>query len=394
MDGIGEGGAAAALNRAAAAALPGPGTGGVGEMLDSWDDNEGYYRYRLGDLLDGGRYRVCGLQGSGVFSTVLRVKELVQTQSGSGAPPTVQEGRELVVKLIRNNETMLKAGLKELEYLRLLRDHDPDNRRHCVRLLHHFRHRGHLALVFEPMQMDLRKVIKKFGSVGLSIQAVRSYAKQLMIALKHLKKCQILHGDIKPDNILVNDTMNVVKICDFGSAGRLSDACEITPYLVSRFYRAPEIMLGLKYDEAADLWSVGCCLFELYTGKILFNGADNNTMLKCIQDIKGRFNKRMIARAAFAYQHFDEEGVFELKKKDSVTGEERRQKIRYDKPTKDLHQLLRTANGGSNDKAKLSHHDSKKLRQLADFIHQCLMLDPQQRAKCEDLLKHPFITED
>lgn len=173
---------------------------GAGEMMDSYDDHEGYYRYRLGDLLEGGRYRVTGLQGSGVFSTVLRVRELVPGQSG--APST--EGRELVVKLIRANDTMFAAGQKELEYLRILSAADPENRKHTVRLLAHFMHRNHLCLVFEPLNMDLRKVIKKFGSVGLNLRAVRSYAKQLMIALRHLKKCQILHGDIKPDNSQAN----------------------------------------------------------------------------------------------------------------------------------------------------------------------------------------------
>lgn len=89
--------------------------------------------------------------------------------------------------------------------------------------------------------MNLREVLKKYGKdVGLSIKAVRAYTQQLMLALRHLKKCNILHGDIKPDNILVNDTRLFLKLCDFGSASYATD-CEITPYLVSRFYRAPEI---------------------------------------------------------------------------------------------------------------------------------------------------------
>jgi len=121
---------------------------------------EGYYRYRLGDLLEGGRYRVCGLQGSGVFSTVLRVRELLP--GTNGAPST--EGRELVVKLIRSNETMYKAGQKELEYLKLLAANDPDNKKHVVHLLANFMHRNHLCLVFEPLNMDLRKVRKSMRS--------------------------------------------------------------------------------------------------------------------------------------------------------------------------------------------------------------------------------------
>ena len=89
--------------------------------------------------------------------------------------------------------------------------------------------------------MNLREVLKKYGrEVGLHIKAVRSYTQQLLLALKLLKRCCILHADIKPDNILVNDTKLLLKLCDFGSASHISEN-EITPYLVSRFYRAPEI---------------------------------------------------------------------------------------------------------------------------------------------------------
>lgn len=235
--------------------------------------------------------------------------------------------------------------------------------------------------------MDLRKVIKKFGSVGIKLSAVRSYAKQLMVALKHLKRCSILHGDIKPDNILVNENLNVIKLADFGSAGRLDGECTITPYLVSRFYRAPEIMLGSRYDHQIDLWSVGCVLYELYTGRILFSGNDNNAMLKAQQDLKGRFPKRVLKGGQFTSEHFDEEGTFEWKKVEAATGKTIVTKIRYtEKPPRDLLHLLRDAPGD-----KLGPKDSAKLKQLAEFIHSCTALDPAQRGKCEELIKHPFI---
>ena len=93
--------------------------------------------------------------------------------------------------------------------------------------------------------MNLRDVVKKFGKdVGLNIRAVRAYAQQLFLAMSLLRKCNITHADIKPDNILVNEQKTLLKLCDLGSA---SDAAEndITPYLVSRFYRAPEISMSL-----------------------------------------------------------------------------------------------------------------------------------------------------
>lgn len=115
--------------------------------------------------------------------------------------------------------------------------------------------------------MNLREVVKRFGKdVGINLNAVKSYAVQMFLALSLLKKCDIMHADIKPDNILVSESKAVLKVCDLGSASDLKEN-EITPYLVSRFYRAPEIILGLPYDCSLDTWSIACTLYELYTGQ-------------------------------------------------------------------------------------------------------------------------------
>ncbi|KAJ7943183.1 Protein kinase-like protein [Quillaja saponaria] len=229
-------------------------------LHDNWDDPEGYYNYRFGEILDG-RYEVTAAHGRGVFSSVVRARNL---ETGKGEP------EEVAIKIIRNNDTMYKAGMNELVILKKLVGADPDDKRHCVRFLSNFKYRNHLCLVFESLNMNLREVLKKFGrNIGLSLNGVRAYAKQLFMSLKHLRNCGVLHCDIKPDNMLVNEAKNVLKLCDFGNA-MFSGKNEVTPYLVSRFYRAPEIILGLPYDHPLDMWSVGCCLYELYTGKVLF----------------------------------------------------------------------------------------------------------------------------
>jgi serine/threonine protein kinase len=111
----------------------------------------------------------------------------------------------------------------------------------------------------------------------------------------------------------------MLKICDLGSASDASDN-EITPYLVSRFYRAPEIILGMPYDFAIDIWSVGCTLYELYTGKILFTGRTNNQMLRSIMDCRGKFTTKMLKRSQFAHIHFDEMANFRSVEQDKLTG--------------------------------------------------------------------------
>ena len=107
--------------------------------------------------------------------------------------------------------------------------------------------------------INLRELTKKYGrGIGLNIAAVSKYAAQMLISLYHLRNCGVLHADIKPDNILVSASRTMVKLADFGSA-MFSGDNEITPYLVSRFYRAPEVILGLKYGELCLMYEHTIC---------------------------------------------------------------------------------------------------------------------------------------
>ncbi|XP_027203638.2 uncharacterized protein LOC113797461 isoform X1 [Dermatophagoides pteronyssinus] len=342
-------------------------------LIDNWDDSEGYYRIRIGEMLEN-RYSVYGFTGQGVFSNVVRARDKNKDQ------------QDVAIKIIRNNEVMHKTGLKELEMLKCLNAADPDDKYHCLRLYSSFYHRQHLCLVFEPLAMNLREVLKKYGKdVGLHIDAVRSYAHQLFLALRLLKKTSILHADIKPDNILVNNKKTVLKLCDFGSASYLRDS-EIAPYLVSRFYRAPEIILGLQYDHAIDMWSVGCTLFELYTGKIMFSGKSNNQMLKYFMDLRGKFSHRMIRKASFRDQHFDSDYNFLYQDIDRVTEKVKIVTITNIQASRDLQSELMAGQ-------QLSEPLFRKVGQLKDLLDKICVLDPTRRLTPSQALMHPFISE-
>lgn len=239
-------------------------------------------------------------------------------------------------KLFRNapaNSARTRAGHKEIQLLNQLATMDPSGKYNCVKLLDHFTDRDHLCLVFEAMKGgNLRDVLKKYGTkVGLSIKAVKIYAMKMMLALKLLKKCKILHADIKLDNILVNETKTSIKLGDFGSAFAITENT-IAPYLVSRFYRAPEvgeyilslqqltsIVLGIQYGYGIDMWSVGACLYEIFTGKILFPGKSNNEMLYYFMEVAGPFSKKLIKKGQFSDQYFDESGAFKRVMIDKIT---------------------------------------------------------------------------
>jgi serine/threonine-protein kinase PRP4 len=346
--------------------------------LDNAADSEGYYQVILGEHLDGGRYQVFSSIGKGMFANVVRARVL-QSETG-------EVGREVAIKIIRSQESMYKAGQKEVQILNKLKQSDPDDRKHVVRLERTFEHRGHLCLVFESLSMNLRDVVKRFGKdVGLNIRAVRAYAQQLLLALSLLRKCNIMHADIKPDNILVNEQKTQLKLCDLGSA---SDASEndITPYLVSRFYRAPEIILGIPYDPALDIWSVGCTLYELYTGKILLPGRSNNQMLLLMMELKGRFNQKTIKKAKFGDTYFDEMGGFDSIEKDRVTGADVVRKVHISKPARDLRARLMPPSS-----AQMKDDERKLLTSFVDLLDKCLALDPARRITPKEALMHPFL---
>ena len=193
--------------------------------------------------------------------------------------------------------------------------------------------------------------------------------------------------------MLVNDARSLLKICDLGSASDASEN-EITPYLVSRFYRAPEVILGLPYDFAIDTWSVGCTLFELYTGKILFTGRNNNGMLRSIMECRGKFSHKMLRKAQFAELHFDDLLNFRSVERDKITGKDVVRVLNFNKPTRDLRTRLAgggDAGGGGKDGRKLAEAEGKEAALFADFLDKCLALNPEKRLTPVEALRHPFV---
>ncbi|ETV92728.1 CMGC/DYRK/PRP4 protein kinase, variant 1 [Aphanomyces invadans] len=198
------------------------------ERHGNHDDSEGYYKANIGEVLNG-EYRVMGTMGKGVFSSVLLCKQM-------------KDDTTVAVKLIRNNDTMRDAAQLEVRLLTELQT-GPRRSKYVVRLLNSFEFRSHAAMVFEPMQMNVREAMKKFGGRdGLALGGVKVFCRQLVLALDHLQTCSIVHADIKPDNMLLDDKQSMVKLCDFGSAFKVGvgEVNDPTPYLVSRYYRAPE----------------------------------------------------------------------------------------------------------------------------------------------------------
>ena len=341
-------------------------------MMDNWDDPGGYYNTILGELMES-RYHVTQNLGRGMFSSVVRATDTTTNDL-------------VAIKIVRNNDTMRKAGIKEIDILRDIAANDPEDKKHVIRLHRSFDHKGHLCMVFENLSLNLREVLKKFGrDIGINLKAIRAYSQQLFLGLSLLKKCQYLHADLKPDNILVNEGRNLLKVCDLGSASPTTENLT-APYLVSRFYRAPEIILGLPYDTGIDVWSTGCTLFELYTGKILFTGRNNNGMLRSIMECRGKFPHKLLRKGSLTYQYFDDLLNFQAIDEDRVTGRLTTKMIDIKaKPVRDLRTRMLPKG------KKMDDSERKEFELFFDLLDKCLDLRPDKRITPVEALKHPFI---
>ena len=129
----------------------------------------------------------------------------------------------------------------------------------------------------------------------MSLALVRKFGKQILRGLEFLarKEVDIIHCDLKPENILLrHPKRSAIKIIDFGSSC-LSNK-KMYSYIQSRFYRSPEVLLGLPYTHKIDMWSLGCVLVEMHTGEPLFGGVDQLEQLNRIVAIMGMVPPEMV----------------------------------------------------------------------------------------------------
>ncbi|MEW5312983.1 MAG: hypothetical protein WDW38_004579 [Sanguina aurantia] len=154
------------------------------------------------------------------------------------------------------DEVVRKTTLREVKMLRALRQEN------IVNLREAFRRKQKLYLVFEYVERNLLEVLEEHAG-GLELEQVRHYIQQLVKAVAWCHQHNIVHRDIKPENLLISTASGGVgklKLCDFGFARQLpvSRDVSITDYVSTRWYRAPELLLGsTHYGKEVDLWAIG-----------------------------------------------------------------------------------------------------------------------------------------
>lgn len=243
---------------------------------------------------------------------------------------------------------------------------DPKNKHSMVNFTHSFYFREHLCISTELLDMNLYEFIKANAFRGFSLKMIRRFTKQMLSSLNLLKQKKVIHCDLKPENILIRHPMHTeIKVIDFGSSCFENE--KVYTYIQSRFYRSPEVILGMSYGLPIDMWSLGCILAELYTGVPIFPGENEQEQLACIMEVFGPPEKHLIEKSTRKKLFFDSMGKPRL----TVSSKGRRRRP----SSKTLQQALKC-----DDEAFL------------DFITKCLRWDPDRRMKPEEAIRHEYIT--
>lgn len=193
--------------------------------------------------------------------------------------------------------------------------------------------------------------------------------------------------------MLTYDNNTKVKISDFGSA-MFEEEAFITQNLIPRFYRPPEIFFGCKYDCKVDIWSLGCLLFELYTGEILFSGKSNNETVKMILEYRGKPAYRYLKQGEYTNLYFRENGLgnFMSIDKDPYTNKPQIVELPFnsDSASNYLFDKLKKKFDLDKEQNECSKSSIKDLILFKEFLEKCLCCDPGKRISSIEAIVHPF----
>lgn len=341
---------------------------------DGYDDDNHDYIIKPGEkFLD--RYEIDSLIGKGSFGQVVKAYDHVEQTT-------------VAIKIIKNKKPFLNQAQIEVKLLEMMNKADTENKYYIVKLKRHFMWRNHLCLVFELLSYNLYDLLRNTNFRGVSLNLTRKFAQQLCTALLFLStpELSIIHCDLKPENILLcNPKRSAIKIVDFGSSCQLGQ--RIYQYIQSRFYRSPEVLLGIPYDLAIDMWSLGCILVEMHTGEPLFSGSNELDQMNKIVEVLGMPPKHILDAASKTRKFFEKvpgDRRYVLKKnKDGK---------KYKPPgSRRLQDILGVDNGGPGSRrAGEPGHSQSDYLKFKDLISRMLDYDPKTRITAYYALQHGF----
>ncbi|KAK7044225.1 serine threonine protein kinase CMGC group [Paramarasmius palmivorus] len=366
---------------------------------DHWDDKEGHYKIKEGDIIFK-RYRTVRLLGQGTFGKVVEAVDNHTT-------------KRVAIKIIRAIPKYRDASKIEVRVLQKLKEKDPLNTNKCIHLLNWFDHRNHICLVSELLGMCLFDFLKDNDFAPFPRHHIQSFARQLLGSVAFLHREQLIHTDLKPENILLvhNDyrVVNVpvpgkvrivaqlkisaltlrqrngatkpkrilesteIRLIDFGSATFEKEYH--SQVVATRHYRAPEIILGLGWSYPCDAYSLGCILVEFFTGVALFQTHDNLDHLAMMEVVMGKMPDRFARAGARSKPEFFKEGAKLDWPKAKSSSRQSKKDVRSVRPLAEIIPQTDIVN-----------------RQFLDLVRKLLAFDPAQRLTVAEAIKHPYFS--
>ena len=320
------------------------------------------------DSVIAGRYQVMEYLGSAAFSKALQCLDI--------------HTKELVcVKVITNNKDYVDQSIDEIKILRLINCNGDPDKLNFLKVFDWFYYKEHLFIVTELLRDNLYEFYRynreHESELYFTLGKLQRVTQQILIALEYIHNLHLIHCDLKPENILIKSYSRCeVKVIDFGSSCYTHD--HLSSYIQSRSYRAPEVILGCKYDERIDIWSLGCIVAELWTGEVLFQNDCVQGLLARVMSIMGPFPEDMF-KGKLSKHFFSEDKIFF-----KVVDEDKDDSCKIPRRMGDKIHLLVPKK--TTLKARLKTNDDI----FVDFVAGLLNLDKDERPTAAQALKHPW----
>ncbi|CAG4976454.1 unnamed protein product [Colias eurytheme] len=331
------------------------------------------------------RYEVLEFLGRGTFGQVVKC-----WKKGTN---------EIVaIKILKNHPSYARQGQIEVSILSRLSQESADEF-NFVRAYECFQHRSHTCLVFEMLEQNLYDFLKQNKFSPLPLKYIRPILQQVLTALLKLKQLGLIHADLKPENIMLVEPARQpyrVKVIDFGSASHVSKAVCNT-YLQSRYYRAPEIILGLAFCEAIDMWSLGCVVAELFLGWPLYPGSSEYDQIRYISQTQGLPTEHMLNSASKTAKFFyrDVDSTYPFWRLKTPEEHELETGIKSKEARKYIFNCLDDI-GQVNVPTDLEGGqllaEKADRREFIDLLKRMLTMDQERRITPGEALNHAFVT--